>query len=289
MLSQANLVTLPGEGTTWARRNSRTCVVPSWRCWTRSTARTLTRKHRPAPAPGFASCAAPIPFRAALAGLQAAGDLVVEGAWVRCPGSVALAQAAEDEVLIWSEISSPAVGDGTILPTWRPCATSPSRSTSTNASALGVELGRARRGEVDEVAPDHFSCARCAGRNGDDRDVPFRSAGHPEHLRHSAIIRRGQRQRRRRWRSRCCLPRSPRRDGSPRRCAVRQPAARGPVRLNGMPVRTRGKRPLRGVRTSNPRAVRRLPGASDPFLRQFRPRSQVYSAPVVSAPACYPG
>jgi selenocysteine-specific elongation factor len=84
--------------------------------------------------------------------LQAAGDLVVEGAWVRRPGHVARL-LPEDEA-IWRAIL-PRLSD---TERFRP------PRVRDFAQSLHVDERRvrrvlksvARRGEVDEVAPDHF-------------------------------------------------------------------------------------------------------------------------------------
>jgi len=156
LLTQANLVTLPGEGTTWGTAQR------VWADLRRSVVAALDAYHRENPdlqgitAPRLRLAVqprlAPIPFRAALAGLQAAGDLVVEGAWVRRPGHVA--RLAPQDEAIWREI----------LPHLSETERFRPPRVRDFAQSLHVDERRvrrvlksvARRGEVDEVAPDHF-------------------------------------------------------------------------------------------------------------------------------------
>ena len=137
LLTQANLVTLPGEGTTWGTAQR------VWADLRRSVVAALDAFHRGNPdlqgitVPRLRLALqprlAPTPVRAALTGLQRAGDLVVEGAWVRRPGHVARLLPADEA--IWRDI----------LPTCRTrndsarraCATSPSHCVSTNAGCAG--------------------------------------------------------------------------------------------------------------------------------------------------------
>ena len=156
LLRDAGLVALPGEGTSWG-------MAPAgWAGLRRSTAAVLEAFHKTNPdlqgitVPRLRLAVqpriAPIPFRAALAGLQAAGDLVLEGAWVRHPGHVARL-AAEDEAL-WRAIL-PHMSD---TERFRP------PRVRDFAQLLRIDERRvrrvlksvARRGEVDEVAVDHF-------------------------------------------------------------------------------------------------------------------------------------
>jgi selenocysteine-specific elongation factor len=156
ILSQANLVMLPGETTTWGTAQR------VWADLRRSAVAVPDAFHRDNPdlqgitVPRLRLALhprlAPIPFRAALAGLQAAGDLVVEGAWVRRPGHVARL-APQDEAM-WREI----------LPHLSETERFRPRRVRDFAQSLHVDERRvrrvlksvARRGEVDEVAPDHF-------------------------------------------------------------------------------------------------------------------------------------
>jgi selenocysteine-specific elongation factor len=156
LLTQTNLVALAGEGVTWGTAQ----LV--WADLRRSAGAVLDAFHHDNPdlqgitVPRLRLMLqprlAPIPFRAALAGLQAAGDLVVQGAWVRRPGHVARL-LPEDEA-IWREI----------LPHLSETERFRPPRVRDFARLLHVDERRvrrvlksvARRGEVDEVAPDHF-------------------------------------------------------------------------------------------------------------------------------------
>ncbi len=147
---------MPGEGTTWGTtqtvwvglRRSAVAVLDAFHAANPDQQGITVPRLRLAVQPRLA----PIPFRAALAGLQAAGDVVVEGAWVRRPGHVARL-APEDEA-IWREIL-PHLSD---TERFRP------PRVRDFAGSLRVDERRvrrvlksvARRGEVDEVALDHF-------------------------------------------------------------------------------------------------------------------------------------
>jgi selenocysteine-specific elongation factor len=218
MLTQASLVTLPDEGTTWGTAQH------VWANLRRSVVAALDAFHRGNPdlqgitVPRLRLALqprlAPIPFRALLAGLQAAGDLVVEGAWVRRPGHVARL-LPEDEA-IWRAIL-PHLSD---TERFRP------PRVRDFAQSLRVDERRvrrvlksvARRGEADEVAPDHFflrttlaEMAAIATALSDPPGTLFNAASFRDHLgegsnnagrkvaiqvldffdRHSVTVRRG--------------------------------------------------------------------------------------------------
>jgi selenocysteine-specific elongation factor len=189
LLQSAKLVMLPGEGATWG-------AAPAiWAGLRRSAATALAAFHTENPdlqgitAAGLRAAVqprlAPVPFRAALAGLQAAGDVVVDGAWVRRPGHVARL-LAEDEA-IWRAIVPHMSGDERFRPP----------RVRDFAVALGVDERRvrrvlktvARRGEVDEVALDHFflrttvaEMVTIAARLSDPAGALFNAAAFRDHL-----------------------------------------------------------------------------------------------------------
>jgi selenocysteine-specific elongation factor len=189
LLTEANLVTLPGEGTTWGT----TQIV--WAGLRRSAVALLNAFHAANPdlqgitVPRLRLALqprlAPTPFRAALTGLQRAGDLVVEGAWVRRPGHVARLLPADEA--IWRDIL-PHLSD---TERFRP------PRVRDFAQSLRVDERRvrrvlksiARRGEVDEVAPDHFflrttvaEMATIATSISDPQGTLFNAASFRDHL-----------------------------------------------------------------------------------------------------------
>ena len=189
LVEAAKLVALPGEGTRWG-------TAPLvWATLRRSAVAVLDAFHTENPdlqgisAPRLRLAVqprpAPIPFRAALAGLQAAGDLVVEGAWVRRPGHVARL-LAEDEA-----------GWRAILPHLSDAERFRPPRVRDFAQSLRVDERRvrrvlksvARRGEVDEVALDHFFLRRTvaemvaiAARLSDPAGTLFNAASFRDHL-----------------------------------------------------------------------------------------------------------
>jgi selenocysteine-specific elongation factor len=189
LLHEANLVMLAGEDTRWGTAET------VWAGLRRSVVTVLNAFHTDNPdlqgisAPRLRLAVqprlAPIPFRAALAGLQAAGDLVVEGAWVRRPDHVARL-LAEDEA-IWRAIL-PHLSD---TERFRP------PRVRDFAQSLRVDERRvrrvlksiARRGEVDEVAQDHFFLRRTvaemvaiAARLSEPAGALFNAASFRDHL-----------------------------------------------------------------------------------------------------------
>lgn len=127
----------------------------------------------------------PIPFRAALAGLQQAGDLVVQGAWVRRPDHIA--RLLPQDEAIWRAIR-PQLSDSF---RFRP------PRVRDFARTLGVDERRvrrvlksiARRGELDEIAPDHFflrttlaEMTAIAARLSDPPGTLFNAACFRDHL-----------------------------------------------------------------------------------------------------------
>jgi selenocysteine-specific elongation factor len=154
------LVMLPGDGTRWV------AAPDLWQRLRRSAIATLEGYHaantdlqgmtaerlRLAIEPRLL----PTPFRAALAGLRQAGDVVVEGAWVRLPGHVARLQEADDR--LWQAIQRRLGGAERFRPP----------RVREIAAVLRVDERRVRRvlksvariGDVDEIAPDHFFLRR---------------------------------------------------------------------------------------------------------------------------------
>jgi selenocysteine-specific elongation factor len=156
LLTESNLVSLPGDATTWGTtqhvwaelRRSVIAVLDAFHAANPDLQGITAPRLRLALQPRLA----PIPFRAALAGLHAAGDLVADGAWVRRPGHVA--RLAPQDEAIWRDIL-PRLSD---TERFRP------PRVRDFAQWLGADERRvrrvlksvARRGEVDEVVPDHF-------------------------------------------------------------------------------------------------------------------------------------
>jgi selenocysteine-specific elongation factor len=189
LLNDAGLIRLPGDGTRWG-------VAPEiWARLRRAAAGALDAHH--AANPDLQGLTAerlrlvieprltPAPFRAALAGMQQAGDLVVEGAWVRRPGHVARLLPADEAV--WQAIKPRLDGPERFRPP----------RVRDFAQALGVDERRvrrvlksvARRGEVDEVAPDHFflrrtvaEMVRITERLSDPPGTLFSAAAFRDHL-----------------------------------------------------------------------------------------------------------
>ena len=189
LLQSANLVTLPGKTTRWGAAQT------VWASLRRSAVAVLTAFHTANPdlqgitAPGLRAAMqprlGPAAFAAALVGLQAAGDLVVQGAWVRRPGHVARL-LPEDEA-IWRAIL-PQLSDTTRFrpPRVRDLA----HSLRTDERRVRRVLKSvARRGEVDEVALDHFflrttvaEMVAIAARLSDPPGTLFNAASFRDHL-----------------------------------------------------------------------------------------------------------
>ncbi len=189
LLQSANLVLLPGKTTRWG------AAPPVWADLRRSAIGVLGAFH--AANPDLQGMTAPrlrmeiqprlrpAAFAAALAGLQAAGDLVVQGAWVRRPAHVARL-LPEDEA-IWRAIL-PQLSDTTRFrpPRVRDLA----QSLRTDERRVRRVLKSiARRGEVDEVALDHFflrttvaEMVTIAARLSDPPGTPFNAASFRDHL-----------------------------------------------------------------------------------------------------------
>ncbi len=228
LLTAANLVALPGEGTRWG-------AAPSvWAALRRSAVAILDAFHAANPdlqgitAPRLRLAVqprlAPIPFPAALAGLQAAGDLVVEGAWVRRPGHVARL-LPEDEA-VWRAVLARLSGAERFRP---PRVRDFAQSLRVDERRVRRVLKSvARRGEVDEVALDHFFLRRTvaemvaiATRLSDPVGTLFNAASFRDHLgegthnagrkvaiqvlefldRHGVTVRRGDERFVNRWRA----------------------------------------------------------------------------------------
>jgi selenocysteine-specific elongation factor len=189
VLRGAGLVCLPGETARWGM------APDGWTGLRRSAVTVLDAFHKANPdlqgitVPRLRLAMqprlAPAPFRAALAGLQAAGDLVVEGAWVRRPGHVA--RLVPEDEKIWRGIL-PQLSDAE---RFRP------PRVRDFAQLLRVEERRvrrvlksvARRGEVDEVALDHFflrttvaEMVTIAARLSDPAGTLFNAASFRDHL-----------------------------------------------------------------------------------------------------------
>ena len=91
-------------------------------------------------------------FRAVLAALQAAGEVVAQGAWVRRPGHVARLAAADEA--LWQGILPALGGEGRFRP---PRVRDFAQTLGAGERRVRAVLKAvARRGDVDEVAPDHF-------------------------------------------------------------------------------------------------------------------------------------
>jgi selenocysteine-specific elongation factor len=183
LLRDTNLIELPGEGTSWGMSTA------EWAGLRRSAAAVLEEFHKTNPdlqgitVPRLRVAVrphiAPIPFRAVLAGLQAAGELVVEGAWVRRPGHVA--RLAPDDEAVWRAILPHLSGPERFRP---PRVRDFAQSLRIDERRVRRVLKSvARRGEVDEIALDHFflrttvaEMAAIAGRLSDPTGTLFNAA-----------------------------------------------------------------------------------------------------------------
>ncbi len=156
LLQAAALVTLPGDGTRWGTTQA------VWAGLRRSIVTVLDAFHKANPDLQGMTLArlrlsvqprlAPVPFRAALAGSQAAGDVVIQGAWVRRPTHAARLSA--DDEAIWCDILPQLSGPERFRP---PRVRDFARSLHVDERRVRRVLKSiARRGEVDEVALDHF-------------------------------------------------------------------------------------------------------------------------------------
>jgi len=189
LLDAANLIVLPGEGTRWgttptvwtALRQSAVAVLDAFHATNPDLQGMTGPRLRLAVEPRIA----PTPFRAALAGLQEAGDLVVQGAWVRRPTHVARL-SPEDEA-IWRAIL-PHLSDAERFrpPRVRDFA----QSLRTEERRIRRVLKAvARRGDVDEVAVDHFflrstvaEMVAITARLSDPAGTLFNAASFRDHL-----------------------------------------------------------------------------------------------------------
>lgn len=189
LLQSANLVMLAGKTTRWGAAQA------VWTGLRRSAVQGLSAFHTANPdlqgitAPRLRVAMqprlAPFPFAAALAGLQAAGDLVIEGAWVRRPGHAARL-LPEDEA-IWRAILPHLSGNTRFRP---PRVRDFAQSLRTDERRVRRVLKSvARRGEVDEVALDHFFLRKTvaemvaiAARLSDPPGTLFNAASFRDHL-----------------------------------------------------------------------------------------------------------
>jgi len=127
----------------------------------------------------------PVAFRAALAGLQQAGDVVVEGAWVRRPNHTA--RLLPQDEAIWRDILPQISGSFRFRP---PRVRDFARSLRIDERRVRRVLKSvARRGEVDEIAPDHFflrttlaEMTAIAARLSDPPGTLFNAASFRDHL-----------------------------------------------------------------------------------------------------------
>ena len=91
-------------------------------------------------------------FRLLLAAMQSAGDVAVQGAWVRRPGHTARLAPADEA--LWQAIAPDLAGPARFRP---PRVRDFARANSADERRVRFLLKAvARRGEIDEVAPDHF-------------------------------------------------------------------------------------------------------------------------------------
>ena len=128
---------------------------------------------------------APAAFAAALAGLQAAGELEVDGAWLRRPGHVARLPPADEA--IWRAMLPQLSGELRFRP---PRVRDFALSLRTDERRVRRVLKSvARRGELDEVAPDHFflrttvaEMVAIAVRLSDPPGTLFNAASFRDHL-----------------------------------------------------------------------------------------------------------
>ena len=125
------------------------------------------------------------PLRAALLELQRSGDLVTEGAWIRRPTHTARLLPADEAV--WRAIQPQLCGPARFRPP----------RVRDFAQILRVDERRvrrvlksvARRGEVDEIAPDHFflrttvaEMVAITARLSDPQGTLFNAASFRDHL-----------------------------------------------------------------------------------------------------------
>ena len=189
LLRAAGLAILPGDGTRWGTaplvwaglRQAAVAALDAFHAANPDLQGMTVERLRLALQPRLL----PAPFRAALAGLQQAGDVLVQGAWVRRPSHVARLLPADEAV--WRAILPRLAGAERFRPP----------RVRDFALALGADERRvrrvlksvARRGEVDEVAPDHFflrgtlaEMAAIATRLSDPPGALFNAATFRDHL-----------------------------------------------------------------------------------------------------------
>lgn len=127
----------------------------------------------------------PVPFRATVSALQRADDLVVQGAWIRRPTHVARL-IPQDEVL-WREILPQLSGAARFRP---PRVRDFAQSLHADERRIRRVLKSvARRGDVEEVAPDHFflrttvaEMVAISQRLSDPQGTLFNAASFRDHL-----------------------------------------------------------------------------------------------------------
>ena len=128
---------------------------------------------------------APVPFRAVLSALQRAGELIVQGAWISRPTHVARL-APQDEVL-WREILPRLSGSVRFRP---PRVRDFAQSLHVDERRVRRVLKSvARRGDIEEVAPDHFflrttvaEMVAIGQRLSDPQGTLFNAAAFRDHL-----------------------------------------------------------------------------------------------------------
>jgi selenocysteine-specific elongation factor len=156
MFAAAKLIELPEDTTRWA------VSPPVWSSLAQSFLATLDAFHATNPDQHGITIErlrrsvelrlAPVPFCAALSALQRAGDLVVQGAWIRRPSHVA--RLIPQDETIWCEMLPQLSGAGRFRP---PRVRDFAQSLHVDERRVRRVLKSvARRGDVEEVAPDHF-------------------------------------------------------------------------------------------------------------------------------------
>ena len=208
-------------------------------------------------------------FAALLHGLARAGEVALDGAWVRLPGHEVRLDAAGRGALGARSRRCSAAPSASAR---RGCATSPASSTSPRPRCAGCCKLLGRMGRVDEVAHDHFFLRDTVAEMVGDRRRARRRAGRPVQRR---AVPRPARQRPQGGDPDPRVLRPPRRHAAPRRPAPHQPAPARPVSARRRPRRQRRleeNRPRWGVRTSNPGgAVSRSLVGSTPTLFRHLP------------------
>lgn len=128
---------------------------------------------------------AQVPFRAALSMLQRAGDLAVQGAWIRRPTHVA--RLIPQDEAVWQEILPHLSGATRFRP---PRVRDFAQSLHMDERRVRRVLKSvARRGDVEEVAPDHFflrttvvEMVSISQRLSDPQGTLFNAASFRDHL-----------------------------------------------------------------------------------------------------------